>query len=74
MQTITCVEDLREVYKRRVPKMFIDYAESGSYSEQTLHWNREDLQKITLAAESPDRCLEARHQDHDRRQAGQCAR
>lgn len=48
MQTITCVEDLRAIYKRRVPKMFIDYAESGSYSEQTLHWNREDLQKIKL--------------------------
>ncbi|HMN51270.1 MAG TPA: alpha-hydroxy acid oxidase [Xanthobacteraceae bacterium] len=48
MQTITCVEDLREVYKTRVPQMFIDYAESGSYSEQTLRWNREDLQKIRL--------------------------
>ncbi len=48
MQTITCVEDLREIYKKRVPKMFIDYAESGSYSEQTLKWNREDLQKIKL--------------------------
>lgn len=48
MQTITCVEDLRQVYKQRVPKMFVDYAESGSYSEQTLRWNREDLQKIKL--------------------------
>jgi L-lactate dehydrogenase (cytochrome) len=48
MQTITCVEDLREIYHRRVPQMFIDYAESGSYSEQTLRWNREDLQKIRL--------------------------
>jgi L-lactate dehydrogenase (cytochrome) len=48
MQTITCVEDLREIYHRRVPKMFVDYAESGSYSEQTLAWNREDLQKIKL--------------------------
>ncbi len=48
MQTITCVEDLREIYKLRVPKMFVDYAESGSYSEQTLRWNREDLQKIRL--------------------------
>jgi L-lactate dehydrogenase (cytochrome) len=48
MQTITCVEDLREVYKRRVPRMFVDYAESGSYSEQTLRWNREDLQQIRL--------------------------
>lgn len=48
MQTITCVEDLREIARRRVPKMFFDYAESGSYSEQTLRWNREDLQKIRL--------------------------
>ena len=48
MHTITCVEALREVYKQRVPQMFVDYAESGSYSEQTLKWNREDLQKIQL--------------------------
>jgi L-lactate dehydrogenase (cytochrome) len=48
MQTITCVEDLREIAKNRVPRMFFDYAESGSYSEQTLRWNREDLQKIRL--------------------------
>lgn len=48
MQTITCVEDLREIAKNRVPRMFFDYAEAGSYSEQTLRWNREDLQKIRL--------------------------
>ncbi len=48
MQTITCVEDLRHIARNRVPKMFFDYAESGSYSEQTLRWNREDLQKIRL--------------------------
>jgi L-lactate dehydrogenase (cytochrome) len=48
MQTITCVEDLRNIARNRVPKMFFDYAESGSYSEQTLRWNREDLQKIRL--------------------------
>lgn len=48
MQTITCVEDLRNIARNRVPKMFFEYAESGSYSEQTLRWNREDLQKIRL--------------------------
>jgi L-lactate dehydrogenase (cytochrome) len=48
MQTITCVEDLREIAQNRVPRMFFDYAEAGSYSEQTLRWNREDLQKIRL--------------------------
>jgi L-lactate dehydrogenase (cytochrome) len=48
MQTITCVEDLREIAKNRVPRMFFDYCEAGSYSEQTLRWNREDLQKIRL--------------------------
>lgn len=48
MPTITCVEDLREMARRRVPRMFFDYAESGSYSEETLKANREDLKAIKL--------------------------
>ena len=40
MPIITCVEDLRRLHKRRVPKMFYDYAESGSWTESTLHRNR----------------------------------
>ncbi len=48
MQTVTCIEDLRQIAHRRVPKMFIDYAESGSYAEETLHANRRDLEAITL--------------------------
>src|SRR5256886_1475612 len=46
MKHITCIEDLRELHKRRVPKAFFDYADRGSYAEQTLRANREDLQQI----------------------------
>jgi L-lactate dehydrogenase (cytochrome) len=48
MKYITCIEDLRRLAHRKVPRAFIDYAESGSYSEQTLHANRTDLEQITL--------------------------
>jgi L-lactate dehydrogenase (cytochrome) len=46
MKHITCIEDLRRVHQRRVPKAFFDYADRGSYAEETLRANREDLQKI----------------------------
>jgi L-lactate dehydrogenase (cytochrome) len=46
MKHITCIEDLRDLHKRRVPKMFFDYADRGSYSEDTLRANRDDLQQI----------------------------
>ncbi len=46
MKHITCIEDLRELHKRRVPKAFFDYADRGSYAEQTLRANRDDLQDI----------------------------
>ncbi|HXY89106.1 MAG TPA: alpha-hydroxy acid oxidase [Xanthobacteraceae bacterium] len=46
MQPITNVEDLRELARRRVPRMFLDYAESGSYAEETLRANRQDLEAI----------------------------
>jgi L-lactate dehydrogenase (cytochrome) len=46
MQPITCVEDLRALARRRVPRMFFDYAESGSYAEETLAANRRDLEAI----------------------------
>lgn len=48
MPIVTCVEDLREVAHRKVPRMFIDYAEAGSYSQETLAANRADLQAIKL--------------------------
>jgi len=46
MKHITCIEDLRQLHKRRVPKAFFDYADRGSYAEETLRANRDDLQKI----------------------------
>jgi L-lactate dehydrogenase (cytochrome) len=46
MKHVTCIEDLRELHKRRVPKAFFDYADRGSYAEETLRANREDLQQI----------------------------
>jgi len=46
MKQITCIEDLRQLHKRRVPKAFFDYADRGSYSEDTLRANHDDLQQI----------------------------
>jgi L-lactate dehydrogenase (cytochrome) len=46
MKHITCIEDLRQLHKRRVPKAFFDYCDRGSYTEDTLRANSEDLQQI----------------------------
>jgi L-lactate dehydrogenase (cytochrome) len=46
MKHITCIEDLRQLHMRRVPKAFFDYADRGSYSEDTLRANHADLQQI----------------------------
>src|ERR1700710_44059 len=48
MKHITCIEELRQVHMRRVPKAFFDYADRGSYSEQTLRANCDDLAQIKL--------------------------
>ena len=46
--TITCIEDLRVLHQRRVPKMFYDYAESGSWTELTFRRNEEAFAEIKL--------------------------
>ncbi|MBV8696507.1 alpha-hydroxy acid oxidase [Bradyrhizobium sp.] len=46
MKHITCIEDLRALHKRRVPRAFFDYADRGSYAEETLQANSSDLKKI----------------------------
>jgi L-lactate dehydrogenase (cytochrome) len=46
MKHVTCIEDLRLLHKRNVPKAFFDYADRGSYSEDTLRANHDDLQQI----------------------------
>jgi L-lactate dehydrogenase (cytochrome) len=48
MPKITNIEDLHRIYRRRVPKMFYDYAESGSWSEQTFRDNVSDFDEIRL--------------------------
>ncbi|MGI9367235.1 MAG: alpha-hydroxy acid oxidase [Ruegeria sp.] len=48
MTVITNIEDLRRIYERRVPRMFYDYAESGSWTEQTFRDNSSDFEKIRL--------------------------
>ena len=48
MKTMTSIEDLRQEARRRVPRVFFDYAEGGSYAEQTLNANRADLERIKL--------------------------
>ena len=46
MTAIACIEDLRKKAERRVPRMFYDYADSGSWSESTYQANEDDLQAI----------------------------
>ena len=46
MKTITSIDDFKPIYRRRVPKMFYDYAESGSWTEQTFRENSSDFTKL----------------------------
>ncbi len=48
MRTMTCIEDLRQSSRRKVPRAFFEYADGGSYAEQTLNANRADLDRIKL--------------------------
>ncbi|HET7548600.1 MAG TPA: alpha-hydroxy acid oxidase [Usitatibacter sp.] len=46
MTVITCIEDLREIAQKRVPRMFLDYVESGSWTQSTLRANRDDFGQL----------------------------
>jgi len=48
LATITCIEDLRVLAKKRVPRMFYDYADSGAWTEGTYRANEADFHKIKL--------------------------
>ena len=48
MKNITCIDDLRDLARRKVPRAFFDYVETGSYEQETLRANRADLQRIKL--------------------------
>lgn len=48
MPVMTCIDDLKALHRRRAPKMFFDYVESGSYTEQTFRENTTDFSEIRL--------------------------
>src|SRR5712692_5937525 len=48
MRAMTCIDDLRQRARRKVPRAFFDYAEAGSYSQETLRANRADFERIKL--------------------------
>ncbi|WP_324752286.1 alpha-hydroxy acid oxidase [Roseovarius sp. Pro17] len=48
MHVITDIQDLHRIYRRRVPRMFYDYTESGSWTEQTFRANSTDFNEILL--------------------------
>ena len=52
MPVITNIEDLRVLAKKRVPRMFYDYADSGSWTESTYRANEADFQIVRDAAEA----------------------
>jgi len=45
---ITCIEDLRVLAQKRVPRMFYDYADAGSWTESTYRSNESELAKLKL--------------------------
>jgi len=62
MSTITTIHDLQRLFKKRVPKMFNDYVDSGSWTESTYRANESDFQKIKfrqrVAVDMSNRSLE----------------
>ncbi|KAA0972142.1 alpha-hydroxy-acid oxidizing protein [Aureimonas fodinaquatilis] len=47
-ERITCVEDLRQLARRRVPRMFYDYVDAGAYTEATYQANQRDLASLNF--------------------------
>jgi L-lactate dehydrogenase (cytochrome) len=48
MTPVTCIEDLRQLAERRVPRAFFQYVDSGSYAEETFRANRADMERVKL--------------------------
>jgi len=48
MNTMTCIEDLRQTARRKVPRAFFEYADGGAYAEETLRANSAELKNIKL--------------------------
>lgn len=69
MAVITCIDDLKRIYKRRVPKMFYDYCETGSWTEQTFEENTSDFRDLyfrqRVAIDMTNRTTATRMLGHD---------
>ena len=48
MRVVTCIEDLRQLARKRVARAIFDYVDCGSYAECTLRANRADLESLAL--------------------------
>ena len=48
LKNVTCIDDLRTIARKRVPRVFFEYADAGSYSQSTLRRNRDDLEALRL--------------------------
>ena len=48
MKNVTCIEDLRQIARRRIPRAIFDYGDRGSYAEQTIVANSADLARLRL--------------------------
>ena len=63
MSVVTTIEDLRQIAQKRVPKMFYDYADSGSWTQSTYALNESDFQRIKfrqrVAVDMSNRTTEA---------------
>ena len=57
MTPITCIEDLRQLAERRVPRAFFQYVDSGSYAEETFRANRADMRESFLSLTGAGRAM-----------------
>ena len=48
LKNVTCIEDLRVLHRRRVPRAFFEYVDHGSYAQETLRANRRDFEALTF--------------------------
>jgi L-lactate dehydrogenase (cytochrome) len=69
MTVITCIDDLKRLHRRRTPKMFYDYCESGSWTEQTFRENTSDFDQIRfrqrVAVDMSNRTLKSKMLGHE---------
>ncbi len=64
MNAITCIEDLRVLARKRVPRMFYDYVDGGSWTESTYRANERDFQRILLRQRVAVNLAQSQHPHH----------